>query len=82
MAWGYAGDRAGGCGHYNVSALQSAIAGYDAAWARAAALRVACVFSASEYHDFYRANSQYPNGSPGIGASVDRYRNVTTACSN
>ena len=77
MAYGYVGDRAGGC--FNTTAIQSAIAGYDAAWAKASALRVACVYAASAYHDFYRANSQYPDGSPGIGASVNRYRNVTDA---
>ena len=71
MALGYAGDRGGG---RDVTAMRAAIDAYDAAWAAAAALRAASPYAASPYHDSYRPDASHPEGVPGLGASVDRYR--------
>jgi hypothetical protein len=50
---------------------------YDGAQASAAALRIGAPLSASPYMDVYRWDDTYPQGQPGIGASVDQYRNRT-----
>ena len=76
MGLGYTGDRTG---EYDRAALAAAVADYDGAQASAGALRIGAPLSASPYLDVYRWDDTYPQGQPGLGASVDQYRNRTSA---
>jgi len=72
MVWGYRGDQAGG--QYNHTALATAIANYNLAWAAYNRTLATQPLAATPFHDFYEGGSEMSGYVPGIGASIDVYR--------